>query len=32
MMDSLADRVMNVEILLGTKTYRMASEKTLPRL
>jgi hypothetical protein len=29
MMDSLADRAMNVEILLGTKTYRMASEKTL---
>jgi hypothetical protein len=30
MMDSLADRAMNVEILLGTKTYRMATEKTLP--
>jgi hypothetical protein len=32
MMDSLADRAMNVEILIGTKTYRMASEKTLPSL
>lgn len=32
MMDSLADRAMNIEILIGMKTYRMASEKTLPSL